>query len=327
MLLGLVFALGGLSVLTLASDQFVKGAARLAIVFRVAPVIVGAVVIGFGTSAPEMVVSGLAAFDGNLDIGVGNVIGSNVANISLVLAAAAFVTVIPVSSETVRQQAPISVASVIVFALFIQGDLDRWEGALLAVLLTLVLVSVLRSSRGGDPLAEDVEELVGDEEHSVKLESVRTFLGLVFVVASAWFIVEGATRVAEELDLSGGFVGFTLVAVGTSAPELVTALAAARQGETDLLIGNLLGSNVFNSLAVGGVIGIVGPGPVLDTRLVEWGSVLMIAVVVISWFMMLTGSRVTRREGFVLLALWIASVIILSGGEPLEQTSALVPPL
>ena len=113
MLLGLVFALGGLSVLTLASDQFVKGAARLAVVFRVAPVIVGAVVIGFGTSAPEMVVSGLAAFDGNLDIGVGNVIGSNVANISLVLAAAAFVTVIPVSSETVRQQAPISVASVI----------------------------------------------------------------------------------------------------------------------------------------------------------------------------------------------------------------------
>lgn len=325
MLLGLVFALGGLSVLTLASDQFVKGAARLAIVFRVAPVIVGAVVIGFGTSAPEMVVSGLAAVDGNLDIGVGNVIGSNVANISLVLAAAAFVTVIPVSSETVRQQAPISVASVIVFALFIQGDLDRWEGALLAMLLMMVLISVLRSSRGGDPLAEDVEELVGDEEHSVKLESVRTFLGLVFVVASAWFIVEGATRVADELDLSGGFVGFTLVAVGTSAPELVTALAAARQGETDLLIGNLLGSNVFNSLAVGGVIGIVGPGPVLDTRLAEWGSVLMIAVVVISWVMMLTGSRVTRREGFVLLALWIASVIILSGGEPLEQASALVP--
>lgn len=325
MLLGLVFALGGLSVLTLASDQFVKGAARLAIVFRVAPVIVGAVVIGFGTSAPEMVVSGLAAFDDNLDIGVGNVIGSNVANISLVLAAAAFVTVIPVSSETVRQQAPISVAAVIVFALFIQGDLDRWEGALLAALLTLVLVSVLRSSRGGDPLAEDVEELVGDEEHSVNRESVRTLTGLVFVVVSAWFIVEGATRVADELELSGGFVGFTLVAVGTSAPELVTALAAARQGETDLLIGNLLGSNVFNSLAVGGVIGLVGPGPVLDTRLAEWGSLLMIAIVILSWFMMMTGSRVTRREGVVLLLLWIASVIILSGGDSTEAATVALP--
>jgi cation:H+ antiporter len=327
MLLGLVFALGGLSVLTLASDQFVRGAARLAIVFRVAPVIVGAVVIGFGTSAPEMVVSGLAAVDGNLDIGVGNVIGSNVANISLVLAAAAFVTVIPVSSETVRQQAPISVAAVLVFAGLIQGDLDRWEGALLAGLLAAVLMWVLRSARGGDPLAEDVEELIGDEQHSVRTEAIRTVIGLVLVAASAWFIVEGAIRVADELELSGGFVGFTLVAVGTSAPELVTALAAARQGETDLLIGNLLGSNVFNSLAVGGVIGLVGPGPVVDTRLAEWGSLLMIAIVVISWVMMMTGARITRREGALLLLLWVVSVIILSGGEPLEQASALVAPL
>jgi cation:H+ antiporter len=313
MLLGLVFAIGGLSVLTLASDQFVKGAARLAVVFKIAPVIVGAVVIGFGTSAPEMVVSGLAAVDGNLDIGVGNVVGSNVANISLVLAAASFITVIPVSSQTVRREAPISVASVLVFAGLIQGDLNRWEGAALAALLALVLVSVLRSARGGDSLAGDVEELVGDEEHSTKLETFRTVTGLTFVVASAWFIVEGATRIAEELDLSGGFVGFTLVAVGTSAPELVTALAAARQRETDLLIGNLLGSNVFNSLAVGGVIGLVGPGPVLDTRLAEWGSVMMVVIVVISWLMMITGSRVTRSEGVVLLALWVGSVILLVG--------------
>jgi len=319
MLLGLVFALGGLIALTLASDQFVKGAARLAVVFKVAPVIVGAVVIGFGTSAPEMVVSGLAAFDDNLDIGVGNVIGSNVANISLVLAAASFVTVIPVSSTTVRREAPISVAAVLVFAGLIQGDVNRWEGAVLAALLVIVLASVLRSARGDDQLGEDVEELVGDEEHSVSRETVRTLIGLVVVATSAWFIVEGAIRVADELELSGGFVGFTLVAVGTSAPELVTALAAARQGETDLLIGNLLGSNVFNSLAVGGVIGLVGPGPVLDTRLAEWGSLLMIGIVVISWVMMVTGSRVTRREGIVLLLLWIVSVIVLSGGEPVEQ--------
>lgn len=324
MLIGLVFALGGLSVLTLASDQFVKGAARLAIIFRVAPVVVGAVVIGFGTSAPEMVVSGLAAVDGNLDIGVGNVIGSNVANISLVLAAAAFVTVIPVSSETVRREGPISVVAVIVFAALVQGELSRWEGALLACLLAVVLVSVLSSARSGDPLGEDVEELIGDEEHAVGLEAVRTLLGLLVVAGSAWFIVEGATRIATELELSGGFVGFTLVAVGTSAPELVTAMAAARQGETDLLIGNLLGSNVFNSLAVGGLIGIVGPGPVIDTRLAEWGSLLMIGIVVVSWIMMMTGSRVTRREGIVLLCLWVVSVVLLSGGEATEQALAVV---
>jgi len=324
MLLGFVYALSGLIVLTLGADQFVKGAARLAVIFRVAPVIVGAVVIGFGTSAPEMVVSGLAAVDGNLDIGVGNVIGSNVANISLVLAAASFVTVIPVSSQTVRREAPISVAAVLVFAALIQGTVNRWEGAVLAALLVLVLVSVLRSARGGDQLGEDVEELVGDEDHSVLFEAVRTTVSLVAVAASAWFIVEGATTIADELDLSGGFVGFTLVAVGTSAPELVTALAAARRGETDLLIGNLLGSNVFNSLAVGGVIGLAGPGPVLDTRLAEWGSVLMVAIVVISWVMMTTGSRVTRREGIILLLLWVGSVVVLSGGEPAEQALSII---
>jgi cation:H+ antiporter len=322
MLIGLAFALGGLSVLTLASDQFVKGAARLAVIFRVAPVIVGAVVIGFGTSAPEMVVSGLAAFNDDLDIGVGNVIGSNVANISLVLAAASFVTVIPVTSTTIRREAPISVAAVLVFAGLVQGDLNQWEGGVLAALLALVLASVLRSAKADDPLVGDIEELVGDEQHLVGIETVRTLIGLVIVAASAWFIVEGATRIADELDLSGGFVGFTLVAVGTSTPELVTALTAARQGETELLIGNLLGSNVFNSLAVGGVIGIVGPGPVLDTRLAEWGSLLMIAIVVISWLMMMTGKRVTRREGVVLLLLWIASVVILSGGEPAETVAA-----
>jgi cation:H+ antiporter len=322
MLIGLVFALGGLSVLTLASDQFVKGAARLAVIFRVAPVIVGAVVIGFGTSAPEMVVSGMAAFNDDLDIGVGNVIGSNVANISLVLAAASFVTVIPVTSTTIRREAPISVAAVLVFAGLVQGDLNQWEGGVLAALLALVLASVLRSAKADDPLVGDIEELVGDEQHSVGIETVRTLIGLVIVAASAWFIVEGAIRIADELDLSGGFVGFTLVAVGTSTPELVTALTAARQGETELLIGNLLGSNVFNSLAVGGVIGIVGPGPVLDTRLAEWGSLLMIAIVVISWLMMMTGKRVTRREGVVLLLLWIASVVILSGGEPAEAVAA-----
>lgn len=326
MLIGLVFAIGGLLVLTVASDQFVKGAARLATIFRISPLIVGAVIVGFGTSAPEMVVSGLAAVDGNLDIGVGNVIGSNVANISLVLAAATFIVAVPVHSNTLRRQAPISVMSVIVFAGLIQGELNRWEGAVLAGLLVVALGAVLRSAREGDPLASEVDELIGAEEFTARSEWGRTFGGLVLVAVSAWFIVEGATLVADELELSGGFVGFTLVAVGTSAPELVTAIAAARQGETELLIGNLLGSNIFNSLAVGGVIGLLGPGPIVDTRLAQWGSVLMATVVIISWIIMMLGGKVTRRDGILLLGLWIASVIILSGGEATEDALAVLIP-
>lgn len=326
MLLGVLFAAGGLSVLTVAADQFVKGAARLAVILKVAPIVVGAVIIGFGTSAPEMVVSGLAAADGNLDIGVGNVVGSNVANISLVLAAATLITPVPVHSGVLRREAPLSVAAVIVFAGLLQGDVNRWEGAVLSALLAGVLVYILRTARETDALTDDVDELLGHDRPDTRVEVVRTIVGLVMVAASAWFIVDGSARIAEELELTGGFVGFTLVAVGTSAPELVTAIAAARQGETELLVGNLLGSNVFNSLAVGGVIALIGPGPVLDTRLAEWGSLMMISIVVASWLMMITGARVSRREGLVLGLMWIVAVVVLAGGEDVETALRAVSP-
>ena len=230
MLLGLVFALAGLAVLTIAADHFVRGAARIAVAKQVSPVVVGAVLIGFGTSAPEMVVSGIAAGRGDLDIGVGNIVGSNVANISLVLAAAATVVAVPVSSSTIKREVPISVASVIVFALLIQGEITRLEGALLAVLIAMFLYFVLRAGTGGGDVTfdDDVSEIVGDDPFHFRFELLRAINGLVFVVVASWFIVDGAQRVADALDLSGGFVGFTLVALGTSAPELVTSVQAAR---------------------------------------------------------------------------------------------------
>lgn len=324
MLLGLIFALGGLATLTVAADHFVRGAARIAVAKQVPPVVVGAVLIGFGTSAPEMVVSGIAAGRGDLDIGVGNIVGSNVANISLVLAAAASVVAIPVSSSTIRREVPISVASVIVFALLIQGEITRLEGGLLAILIAMFLFFVLRAGTSSDvTFHDDVSDIVGDDPFHFRYEVLRAVNGLVFVVVASWFIVDGAQRVADALDLSGGFVGFTLVALGTSAPELVTSVQAARQGETELLVGNLLGSNVFNSLAVGGIIGLVGPGPVLDTRLAETGSIMMVGIVVLSALFMIVGGKVGRTKAFILFFLWVASVIVLSGGEGAETTAAL----
>jgi len=201
---------------------------------------------------------------------------------------------------------------------------NRWEGAVLSGLLAAVLVYILRSARDDDALGDDVDELIGGETLRTRPEAARTLTGLVVVAASAWFIVDGAERIAEELELTGGFVGFTLVAVGTSAPELVTAVAAARQGETELLVGNLLGSNVFNSLAVGGVIALIGPGPVLDTRLADWGSLIMVSIVVVSWLMMITGARVSRREGVLLGIMWLVAVLVLAGGESVEEALAVV---
>lgn len=323
----LTYAFGGLVVLAVASDQFVKGAVRLAILMHIAPVIVGAVIVGFGTSAPEMVVSGIAAGEGNLDIGVGNVIGSNVANVSLVLGCATLVCAVPVKRAILRREVPISVASVVVFAALIQGENSRVEGAILILLLVLALGFILRSSSRQSPreaeanaaavagltTATNATAAIGDDRSpSVLGESLRTLIGLGLVAVSAWFVVVGAEGIAEELNLTGGFVGFTLVAIGTSAPELFTAIAAARRNEIELLIGNLLGSNMFNSLGVGGVIALVGPGPVLDGKLAVWGSIMMLAVVTVSAIMMVTRLRVSRREGIILLAMWSASVVVLA---------------
>jgi len=313
MLLGLVLSVVGLVVLSLAADQFVRGAARLAVVLRMAPIVVGAVVVGFGTSAPEMLVSTVAAANGRLDIGVGNIIGSNVANISLVLGAASFVSVVPVSSSVVRRDAVVSVAAVALFALFVQGDLGRLEGLVLVAALGAWFVLVLRGSRTGDADMEDLSELVGEHPPALGVETVRTIVSLALVAGSAYVLVEGAERVAEELNLSGGFVGYTMVAVGTSAPELVTAVAAARQRETELLVGNLLGSNVFNSLAVGGAIGLVGPGPVGDVTLQTLGSLMMVVICIVSWVAMAIGHKVSRIDGVVLLGLWVVSIALLAG--------------
>ena len=315
MLVGLVLSVVGLVVLSLAADQFVRGAARLAVVLRMAPIVVGAVVVGFGTSAPEMLVSALAAANGRLDIGVGNIVGSNVANISLVLGAASFVAAVPVGSSVVRRDAAVSVAAVGLFALAVQGELGRLEGLLLLLGLLAWFGLILRGARtgGSEPDMEDLSDIVGDDPPGLGAETVRTVVSLALVAASAYVLVEGAERVAEALDLSGGFVGYTMVAVGTSAPELVTAVAAARQRETELLVGNLLGSNVFNSLAVGGVIGLVGPGAVGDVTMQTLGSLMMVVICVVSWAAMAIGVRVSRIEGLVLLGLWVASIAVLAG--------------
>ncbi len=315
MLAGVVLSVLGLAVLALAAEQFVKGAARLAVVLRLAPVVVGAVVVGFGTSAPEMLVSALAAANGRLDIGVGNIVGSNVANISLVLGAASFVAVVPVTASVIRRDAAVSVAAVAVFALLVQGDLQRWEGLLLLAALGAWFGLILRGAQTGEVSieADDLSEIVGQDRPSGSLEAVRTVVSLALVAGSAFVLVEGAERVADALGLSGGFVGYTLVAVGTSAPELVTAVMAARHRQTELLVGNLLGSNVFNSLAVGGIIALVGPGPVGAPTVQTLGSALMAVICLVSWTAMAAGRRVNRIDGVVLLGLWLASVALLAG--------------
>jgi cation:H+ antiporter len=302
----------GLVVLTTASDQFVVGAARVARTLRLSPILIGAVVIGFGTSAPEMLVSGLAGAQGSLDIGVGNIVGSNVANLSLVLGVAAMITPIVVRSPVLKREAPISLVATLVFAVAVQGGLGAVEAVVLGAVLVGGLALIILGARAGDDaMTAEVDEFLTSETSTAR-ESVRTVLGLVFTLGAAQVLVVSAVDIADQLGLEEGFVGLTIVAIGTSLPELATAIQAARKGETDLIVGNLLGSNLFNAGAVGAVAASIGPGELQDPSLAGMATYLMVGITVIATLFMITGRRVARWEGAALLAVYVVAVPLLA---------------
>jgi cation:H+ antiporter len=306
----------GLLLLVKAADYFVVGSARLATRLRVSPVFIGVAVIGFGTSAPELLVSGLAASQGSAELAIGNVVGSNVANMTLVLGTAGLLAVVPVRSAVLRWEAPLSVAAVLAFAALVPGGLGLVEGAVLLGLLVVALWLLLRAALGGkgeivDAMAGEVTEYVdGTLQHSLRAEVVRTGLGLVGTLAGAQLLVWGASGLAARLGVPPEVIGFTLVAVGTSLPELVTAVQAQRHGEPDLLVGNLLGSNLFNSLAVGAVIGLAGAGS--GTAVVPAAQVVvMVATSLGAWLLLFNQARLVRWEAGLLLVGYAASLPLI----------------
>lgn len=307
----------GLAVLAFAADQFVIGAARVASRLRLSPIVIGAVVIGFGTSAPEMIVSALASAQGSFDIAVGNVIGSNIANLTLVLGTAAMVIPLTVASPTIRREAPLAFGATVAFALAVRAGLSTLIGIALLIGLIVALTMVIRGGRKGEEeLTSEVAEFLDDnarhEPGAMRRETLRTIGGLIAVLGAAQVLVMAATSIAREIGLQEGFVGLTIVAVGTSLPELATSLQAARKGETELIIGNLLGSNLFNSLAVGGIAAIVGNGVIQAPALTGSALVLMLVITALATFFMATGHRVVRSEGALLLIIWLASLPLLA---------------
>lgn len=311
MLVAITAVLVGVVILAVAADQFVIGAARVAVERRVTPLIIGVVIVGFGTSAPELIVSALAAGRGQADVAVGNVLGSNIANLSLLLGIGAALVPLKVSSKTVRKEALLVTAAVAAFGLAIQGGgINRWEGTALLLGLAAALLTITKSN-DQDQLGVDAVEL-GSSDHRLSVEVARTVAGLAGTVGSAQLLLWGALDLASQAGLSEGFVGATLVAIGTSLPELVTVVQSARRGETDLIVGNLLGSNLFNALGVGAVIGLVGGGSVTSGPLTGIAVVASITVAIFAVVAMRTHYTVTRREGIALVLAYIVLVPFLS---------------
>lgn len=312
MLLALVGLVLGLVVLTVAADLFVAGAAGLSVRARLSPVVVGAVVIGFGTSAPELVVSTLAAVRGDVAIAVGNVLGSNIANLTLILGVACLITPIVVASPTIRREAPLTLAATAAFVVAILLDLPLWVGIVLLVGLAVTVTAVVRGGGPDVALTEEVEEYLDEQPPSLRGQVVRAVGGLVGVLVAAQVLVVSAVAIADEVGLDEGFVGLTIVAIGTSLPELATSVQAARRRETDLVLGNLLGSNVFNALGVGGVTAVVGTGAVPDGPLTSTALVLVLGVTLLGVAAMITGRRVSRPEGVGLLVVWAVTLPLLA---------------
>ncbi|MEZ5243920.1 MAG: calcium/sodium antiporter [Acidimicrobiales bacterium] len=302
----------GVALLAFAADQFVLGAARVALLRQLPPLLVGVVIIGFGTSSPELLVSAIAAFGDRPEVAIGNIVGSNLVNLSLLLGVGAIIAPIAVSSATVRREAPAAVAATIAFAVVVQGGIGPWEGGLLLLALALVLWTIARPGSGSDPLADDAEELADSGNHDLRVEVGRTVLGLVGTVAGANLLLWGALDLADRAGLAEGFVGATLVAIGTSLPELVTVVQSARRRESDLIVGNLLGSNLFNALGVGGVIGLIGISEVDDRALTTVATSAAVVVAAIALLAMMTGRTVRRWEGVALVVVYLALVPLLA---------------
>jgi cation:H+ antiporter len=302
----------GLALLVYASDAFVIGAARIAAHLRLSSIVIGAVVIGFGTSLPELLVSGLAGLEGSIDIAIANIIGSNIANMMLVLGAAALVGPIIVSSPVLKREAPLAIVATIAFGLVVRNGVLLWEALVLAALMVVTLTIIVVSARREDrAMRAEVEEFLADGPPDTRKEGTRATLGLIGTLAGAQLLVWSAIELAEGAGVSQGFIGITVVAIGTSLPELATAIQSARRGETDLVVGNLLGSNIFNALVVGASAVAAGAGQIASAPLVGIGVVVMIATSVVATAFMLTGYRVTRSEGVVLVAGYLAVLPLL----------------
>ena len=262
MLLASFAILIGLPILLWSAGKFVGGAASVANHFGVSPLLIGMLIIGFGTSAPEIIVSVFAAIQGNSGIALGNAYGSNIANILLILGLTAIISPIAVKSEIIKKELPV-LLGITFFAVWQVWDLSISKDdafSLLGLFVLLLSWSIYHGMKGDkDALADEYDEEINSNEGTVKTHVMWLITGLLLLVASSRMLVWGAVEVATFFGVSDTIIGLTVIAIGTSLPELASSLMAVKKGEHDLAIGNVIGSNMFNTLAVVGIAGTIQP--------------------------------------------------------------------
>lgn len=315
MLYASLAVLVGLILLVWSADRFIDGAAASARHFGMPPLLIGMVIVGFGTSAPEMVVSVLAALDGSPGIALGNAYGSNITNIALILGVTALIAPIWVQKSIVRVEMPILVAvtALAAWQLF-DGALTLTDGAvLLTVLAAYMIWSVVRGLKGGvESIADDVADELANPQTQMSLKKGLFWLvlGLVVLVLSSRLLVWGAVTIAKGLDVDDLIIGLTVVAIGTSLPELASSVMAARKGEHDIAVGNVVGSNMFNTLAVVGLAAVIHPMSELPAVILQ-RDMLIMAVLTVLLPLLCMGGKIGRGKGLLLLAAYVGYTVYL----------------
>lgn len=318
MALPLLMIVLGLIILVWSADIFVEGAAAIASQLGMSPLLIGMVVVGFGTSAPELSVSALSALQGNPGIALGNAYGSNITNIALILGVTALISPITVHSQVVKKELPILFGvTLLAIAQLYDGDLSRMD----AVVELVVFIAVMgwmtyqgMKNNSSDELEQDMEAEL--EEHAMSLYQASIWLiaGLIFLVISSRMLVWGAVSIAQDLGVSDLVIGLTIVAIGTSLPELASSIAAARKGEHDLAVGNIIGSNLFNTLAVVGLAGVIQPMAIpaeIISR--DWPlmALLTLALFAMGYARNCENGIINRLEGSILVAVYTGYTVYL----------------
>jgi cation:H+ antiporter len=318
--MNLLLFVGGLVLLVLGANTLVRGASKLALSFGISPLVVGLTIVAFGTSAPEVAVSVGAVLGGKTDIAIGNVVGSNIFNVLFILGLSALIAPLVVNIQLIRQEVPIMLgASLLLLALTLDGKLSFGDGAFLFALLVAYTVFLIVQSRretkaAKDELAQDVQPAQAgawDSHWAAQIGLIA--IGLLALVFGSDYLVQASVNFAKAMGVSDLVIGLTIVAAGTSMPEVATSITAAIKGERDIAVGNVVGSNTFNILGCLGLSGLVSGdlGLLMAPSLLAFDIWVMLAVALACLPVFMTGREIARWEGAVFLGYYIAYVTYL----------------
>jgi len=312
MLLSSLFLIGGFLLLILSGDFLVKGAVSIALKFKLSSLVIGMTIVSFGTSAPELLVSIDAALSGFPDITIGAIVGSNISNIALILGLTAIIFPIAVKRATIRTDWPMMMFSTLLFIAFVlDGELSATEGLILFTALIIFIVWLITNSRKNHALPAAAEEV---DESAKKIPIWKAVfligLGALGLVFGADLMLEGAVDIARKFDVTERVIGLTIVAFGTSLPELITSCVAAYRKEADISIGNLIGSNIFNLLAILGVTAMIYPIPV-SSSIINYDNYVLVAISALIFPLIYFGKKVSRIKGVFLVLFYIIYIYSL----------------